>query len=277
MTTISHLSDLHLIEDGYRARSEADRRRLEFLTFGRNKDPKRRRLRAIAALRAAWETGADHLVITGDLTEDGVDAQFGVLAEVLDASPWPAARVTLVPGNHDAYAGDGAFERALAGPLARFAATSRPGAITVLANALLVAASTSTYQAYGRATGSITNEGFDAIARSAELASRTGRAAIVAMHHAPFGHAFAPLAWIDGLREHARMNALLAAHDALHVLHGHTHVERDLPVRPGGSPRVFSARAVVEGEGAIRRYEVRFGRVTPAREPVALPAYAVAV
>jgi 3',5'-cyclic-AMP phosphodiesterase len=276
MTTLSHVSDLHLIEDDYRARSEADRRRLEFLTFGRNKDPKRRRLKAIAALRAAWETGSDHLVVTGDLTEDGTDAQFGVLAEVLDASPWPASRVTLVPGNHDAYTDGGAFERAIDGPLARFAATSRPGAITVLGNALLVAVSTATHQAYGRAIGSIAPAGFEAIARSAELAAKTGRAAIVAMHHAPFGHAFAPLGWIDGLREHARMTALLGAHDSLHVLHGHTHVERDAPVRPGGSPRVFSARAVVEAEATARRYEVRFGRVSPAREHAFVPAYAVA-
>src|SRR5262249_50659231 len=151
-------------------------------TLGRNKDPKRRRLRAIAALRAAWETGADHLVVTGDLTEDGVDAQFGVLAEVLDASPWPAARVTLVPGNHDAYTDGAALARALRGPLARFAATSRPGAITVLGNALLVAVSTATPQAYGRAIGSITSAGFEAIARTAELATKTGRAAIAAMH-----------------------------------------------------------------------------------------------
>ncbi|HVY46234.1 MAG TPA: metallophosphoesterase [Minicystis sp.] len=277
MTTLAHVTDLHLIEDDYRSRAEPERRRLEVLTFGRKKDPKARRLRAAAALRAAWETGADHLVVTGDLTEDGVDAQFGVVAEVLDASPWPAPRVTLVPGNHDAYADGNAFERALDGPLARFAATSRPGAVTVLPGALLVAVSTSTAQSYGRATGSIRDAAFGAMARAAELAARTGRAAVIAMHHAPFGHAFAPLHWIDGLREHARMLELLRGHDALYVLHGHTHEARDAAVRAGGTPRVFSARAAVEDPGAARTYEARFGRLAPSVEPAGAARMRLAV
>ncbi|HEY4116822.1 MAG TPA: metallophosphoesterase, partial [Byssovorax sp.] len=196
MTLVAHVTDLHLVEDDYRARDDAARRRLELLTLGRKKDPKARRLRAIAAMRAAWDAGAEHLVVTGDLTEDGVDAQFAVVAEVLAASPWPAHRVTLVPGNHDAYADAGAFDRALDGPLARFAATSRAGAMTVLDGAVVVAASTAIAQTYPRAIGALDEAALASIERAAELAEAGGRVAIAAMHHAPFAHASALKRWI---------------------------------------------------------------------------------
>jgi hypothetical protein len=46
-------------------------------------------------------------------------------------------------------------------------------------------------------------------------------------------------------------------------LHGHTHVAADRPVRPGASPRIFSATAVVDGPAALRLYAVRHGRIWP--------------
>ncbi|MEO7327164.1 MAG: hypothetical protein ABI193_01210 [Minicystis sp.] len=69
--------------------------------------------------------------------------------------------------------------------------------------------------------------------------------------------------WIDGLKEHARLGTILAAHDHAHVLHGHTHTARDQGVRPGGVPRIFSAEAVVESASPLRLYELRQGRLWP--------------
>src|SRR5690348_1512783 len=112
MTRIAHLSDLHLLEDDLAARSLKERLRLSFLTFGRSIDAIARRARVARALQNAWEAEADHLVITGDVTEDGIESQFLVLADVLRESDWPAHRVTLVPGNHDAYAEEDAWSRA---------------------------------------------------------------------------------------------------------------------------------------------------------------------
>ena len=77
-------------------------------------------------------------MITGDLTEDGHLAQFEVLAELLAESRISPSRITLVPGNHDAYCEGGAFAEAMAGPLKAYAATSECGSPITLRDATLV-------------------------------------------------------------------------------------------------------------------------------------------
>jgi 3',5'-cyclic AMP phosphodiesterase CpdA len=98
MTILAHLSDLHLIERNHRQRQGLARQRLMFLSAGSPLEAEARMQRVAASLQAARRGGADHILITGDLTEDGVDSQFELLAEVLHASGIDPQRVTLVPG-----------------------------------------------------------------------------------------------------------------------------------------------------------------------------------
>ena len=99
MTLIAHISDLHLLEDTFHERTGAAWVRMQFLTFGKPRSPATRRLRVRRLLDRALRAHADHLVITGDLTEDGTLGQFESLAGVLQDSGWPPSPVTLVPGN----------------------------------------------------------------------------------------------------------------------------------------------------------------------------------
>src|SRR5437868_3871318 len=103
MATLAQLTDLHLLEDDFADRPFGPRARLSYLSFGRPLDPGERKERVAASLAEVRQSGVDHLLITGDLTEDGHMAQFEVLAELLADSKIPPERVTLVPGNHDAY------------------------------------------------------------------------------------------------------------------------------------------------------------------------------
>jgi 3',5'-cyclic-AMP phosphodiesterase len=263
MTQIAHLSDLHILEDGHKERQGAARRRLAYLTLGRPESPERRRWRAIHALREAHRTGAEHLVLTGDLTEDGVDEQFEILAEILQDSGFPPARVTLVPGNHDAYADGEAFTRALDGPLRAYRATSTMGAPVYLDGVVLLPMSTAFAQSVTRSAGAIEGIELEAAARAAEDSRLTGAALVIAMHHPPHRRSLSPIQWIDGLREHAEMSALLDRYDHAHVLHGHTHIARDRSVRPGAPPRIFSTEAVVESRAPLRLYRARHGRLWP--------------
>src|ERR1043166_2919751 len=121
MATIAQLTDLHLLEDDYAQRPFGPRARLSYLSFGRKLDPIERRERVATSLAEVRAKGADHLVITGDLTEDGDMAQFELLAELLAESRIPPERITLLPGNHAAYTEEGAYDAALAGPLKAYA------------------------------------------------------------------------------------------------------------------------------------------------------------
>ena len=142
MSILAHLSDLHLIERDHHRRRGLSRRRLQFLSFGAALDAEARLTRAVALLQQARRSGADHVLITGDLTEDGVDAQFEVLGEALHKSRLDPDCVTLVPGNHDGYADPGAFARAMHGPLRAFRRTSGEGALSVLPGAVIAPVST---------------------------------------------------------------------------------------------------------------------------------------
>src|SRR6266487_2641590 len=118
---IAHLSDFHLLEPDVRRRSVLERIRLGYLSLFRPLDAAARASRAARALVQARDTGFDHPVLSGDLTADGTPDQFEQVARVLLESRIDPAKVTLVPGNHDAYADPRAFERALEGPLRPFA------------------------------------------------------------------------------------------------------------------------------------------------------------
>lgn len=267
MTTIAHLTDFHLLEADHDRRRGAERWRLRYLSFGRPVDAAQRRRRALAALIEAWRSGADHLVLTGDLTEDGTPAQFEVLAAVLAESGWEPARVTLVPGNHDAYT-EGAWERALEGCLRPFAATSRQGTAVALPGAVVAAVSTAMMQPVTRSAGAIAARELSWIASLAADTRRSGDALVLAQHHPPLRHPIGAMQWLDGLINSAELMALLHEHDHLHVIHGHTHREHDAPVRSGAPPRIFCAQALVDGPSPLRLYRVRCGRLLSERARV---------
>lgn len=260
-----------MLEDGHDRRSGAMRWRLRYLSFGRELCAKERRRRALDALVRARMTEADHVVVTGDLTEDGVAAQFEALAEVLFESRISPERVTLVPGNHDLYDHGEAFSRALEGPLCAYAKTSRPGAVTELRDAIVVPVSTAVPLPVTRASGAIEEGTLARLARLAEDPHFAWKVVLSAQHHPPGRHAIAAWHWIDGLQAPEAMDALLARSERLHVLHGHAHRSTDRAVRAGASPRVFGAEAVVDGETTVRLYRATCGRLLPETD-VALAA-----
>jgi 3',5'-cyclic-AMP phosphodiesterase len=258
VTRIAHITDLHLVEHEYARRNASDRYRLRYLNTGRNIDPARRRAKAVAALRAAGQ--ADHVVVTGDLTEDGSPAQFEAVAEVLDEAGLDPERVTLVPGNHDLYTAANAFQRALEGPLRSYAAASEPGAAVDLGAVLVLPICTAVPQSFLRSAGVLH-------ARDAErislLARRKGTL-IVAQHHPPLGHGNPIRNWIDGLCNVAMSAALLALHAHMHVLHGHLHVATSHQI--DGHERaaqVHCAAAVLQSAAHVRFYEASADGFTP--------------
>ena len=255
MAIVAHLTDLHLVEDRYRERSWAERARLSCLSAGRALVPQDRRRRVARALANVKASGADHLVVTGDLTEDGTPAQFEVLGEVLAESRIAPERITLVPGNHDAYDSAENYAAALAGPLREYAATSTVVSPIALSDVTLLPVSTAFHQPPFRSAGTITPEHLASLGRI--LADRAfGAAPLLLVQHHPPGRHFVPLwQWFDGLLDHAAWAKLASRASNLHVLHGHTHRAVDRPIGRGEPARIFSARAVVDGENALRLYE----------------------
>jgi len=263
MTTIAHLTDLHLVEDGYRERPLRRRARLSYLSFGRPLAPRGRRERALSALAEARAANPDHLLLTGDLTEDGQPAQFEALAEVLAESRIAPERITLVPGNHDAYSSGHAFAEALAGPLKPFAETSRAGARIALRDATLVPVSTAFCQTVLRSAGGIDGDELTALIATAADPALAGKPLVFAQHHPPGRHYLGLMQWIDGIAEHRVLTELFARSPHLYVVHGHTHKAVNKSTVAGGAPRIFSAEAVVDSAAPLRLYEASASGLTP--------------
>ena len=258
---IAHLTDLHVLEDDAHTRRGADRVRLELLCNARPVDPRDRRERILRALRAAVATSPDHVCITGDLTEDGSDGQFEALAHLLAESGLSPEKVTLVPGNHDAYGDVTSYERALRGPLAPYRATSTPGTVLELEEVVLLPVSTVMAQPFVRAAGIVGD------ARRAELlcglrhGERVRKPTIVAMHHPVVEHTIGAWQWFDGLVDAREVSTLFAAHRGAHVLHGHWHRHTDLRIGDDVRLRAHGALAVADHPRPLRVYEIEDGRV----------------
>jgi 3',5'-cyclic AMP phosphodiesterase CpdA len=259
-TRIAHLSDVHMLDE---ARSDRFRARAydlstHFVSIGRPLDPIERRRKLKNGLRAAKQAGAHHFVISGDLTEMGTKAQYEALAETLhesDVEPW---RITLVPGNHDAYDSPTAWRDAMDGPLRPWAMSSarNPGAVVDIGSVCFLPIDVACHQPVTRSAGEISEAAIDAIEHRVMDSAFRHKPIVVVQHHPPYERS-AVMQWIDGLRGWARMMGLIERFPAVHVLHGHLHhvVSRVVGL---GRERIFGAPAIVDDPSdrpRVRLYE----------------------
>ncbi len=251
---VAHLSDVHALEPPGRYGWGT-----KFVSIGRKLDAVGRAQKLRRALALAKESGADHFVISGDLTELGTPAQFESFAATVHEAAISPERVTLVPGNHDLYTAHDAWQKALVGPLRAFAEASAgaPGVVVDRGEAVFLPLDLTMYQSVARSGGNFSDGAASALGRRLADPSFARRALVVVQHHPPFTHPTV-WQWIDGLRGATQLMAMLSVHAHVQVLHGHLHhlVDRIIGY---GKKRVFGAPAVVddlEGEPRVRVYDV---------------------
>ena len=268
---IAHLSDLHLLDrKSARPRNACGsllERGMTSAGPAAALGPKVRLERLTAALGAARDAGAAHLVISGDLTASGSRAEMETLAQALHEARLDPDRVTLVPGNHDVDTHREAWSLAMAGPLARFRRASAGAEPKILerARVFLIPLDVTRQQSFPFAAGELTTLAADALERRVREVSGRGKPVVLAMHHSPFS--LTPEGWnaLHGLRGAERIVDLLKRYPDLHVLHGHLREESDHSVDPR-RPRVFSAAAVVDDHPRhprVRIYEALGSSLRP--------------
>jgi Icc protein len=251
---IAHLSDVHMLDE-----RGAHNLSVKFLSLGRPLDGRERVRKFQRAVLAAKRAEADHFVISGDLTELGTPAQYELFANELHDSGLAPERVTLVPGNHDAYSSGEAWKRALEGPLRAYAtgAAGEPGRVVDRGDVIFLPIDVACSQPIARSAAELTTENADALEKRLQDPAFAHQAVVVVQHHQPFRHARTAWQWWDGLRGHARLMDLLGRYRCVSLLHGHMHKVVDRLVGLGKS-RVFGAPAIVEDEDVprVRLYEV---------------------
>jgi len=280
---VAHLSDVHLLDARTGTRQARYKLATKFVSLGRAIDPTFRARNLARALELAKTSRADHVVISGDLTEVGEQAEYEYFAEVLHDSKLPAESITLVPGNHDAYTEQG-WKKALDGPLRPFASSSagtqdEAGKVVVRGPLALLPIDTSLFQNIAWSGGLFTPPMAAAIdKRMNEDRTLRDKAVALVVHHPPFHpHRLPIVRWLDGLRGATSVLDLLARHPRLQLLHGNLHRmldrivtgERRIAKLEGGDietravTRLFGAPATCDGSddkpARIRLYDVKDG------------------
>jgi 3',5'-cyclic AMP phosphodiesterase CpdA len=221
--TLAHLSDPHLPPlPAPRFTELMNKRALGYLNWSRNRHKYHRR-EVLDALVADLKAQApDHIAVTGDLVNLALKAEFAPAARWLQDIGSPA-RVTAIPGNHDAYvrATSRCFGEIFADYLrsdagaqnARFPSLRRRGPLALIS--LSSAVPTPPFFA----TGTLGPDQLDALTGlldrlSAELTFR-----VLLVHH--------PLrsdSHIKRLTDAADLLGILRRHGVQLILHGHDHV-----------------------------------------------------
>ena len=217
---LAHLSDFHLL-----APRDRPDWRLRWIAAGRPLDADARYARAVRALRHA--SGADLVVLTGDLTESGSVAQFRTFADALAEAQLDPDQVVFLPGNHDRYGPPLAWEGAFDGPLARFPHVARGarGVFLQRQGLHLAAIDVTRAQGFLRSTGFFTHHAREHLARSLRLVDDAKHHAVVALHHPPHRHPVRAWHWVNGLDGTEDLFASLGARPRS-LLHGHVHQDR---------------------------------------------------
>jgi len=251
MFRVAHLSDLHATPARAAFGPLLGKRLLGWLSWQLRRRHAHQPRVLDALLADLAREAPEQIVVTGDLTNVAGEEEFPAARRWLERIG-PPARVSLVPGNHDAYVavpcarGVGLWREYIGsdaqGEAAR--AGAAPGeypAVRVRGPLAIVGVCSARPTPLFLATGRV---GAAQLARlEAGLASlaRAGLFRLVLIHHPPQPGAVSSR---RALRDAAALRGVLARAGAELVLHGHTHRTRvDAVPGPGGPIPVVGARS----------------------------------
>ncbi len=257
MFVLAHLSDPHLPPlPPLRPSRLLNKRALGFLNWKRKRGSIHRADVLEALVRDLKTQAFDHLAVTGDLVNLGLEAEFAAARAWLERLGAPDT-VTLVPGNHDIYVqetaqhAEEAWEAYARGDAREpFPFVRRRDGVALIG--VCSALPTPLFMATGRI-------GAEQLARLESLLAMTGREGLfraVLIHHPPFsGLSIYQKRLIDA----ADLRAVLRRQGAELLIHGHHHVrsvqwlEGPRPIPAVGVP---SASATPKGSDEPAAYHL---------------------
>jgi 3',5'-cyclic AMP phosphodiesterase CpdA len=258
--TLAHLSDPHLAPlPAPRLRDLAGKRALGYLNWKRNRQKVHKRDVLDMLVSDMQAQVPDHIAITGDLVNLALEAEFAPSRAWLESVGTPD-RVTVIPGNHDAYvrATQHRFEQAWGNYLwgddapdggPTFPSLRRRGPLA------LVSVSSAVPTPPLMATGRLGRDQLEALERMLTRLAAEQAFRVLLIHH--------PLrsqSHIKRLTDSSDLLAVVRRHGVELILHGHDHVHSTIWAEgPTGSiPAIGvpSASAVAHGRYPAAAYNL---------------------
>jgi 3',5'-cyclic AMP phosphodiesterase CpdA len=234
MFRLAHISDTHVLSpEGVHWRELLFNKRI---TGWANTMLRRGRVHRRRYLEAVLDAAsrADHLVVTGDVTNLALESEYREARRLFDRGAGPA-ETSIVPGNHDLYlpsiSREGRFERhfgafaqsELPELRARVAAGSFPF-VRLRGPAAIIGLSSGVPRPPFIAAGYLGHAQLQALSAILEHPEVTRRVPVVLVHHPPVDSRNRLLRLRDGLADAAPLRAVLARLSRGLVLFGHLHV-----------------------------------------------------
>jgi 3',5'-cyclic AMP phosphodiesterase CpdA len=234
MFRLAHISDTHVLSpEGVHWRELLFNKRITGWANTRLRRGRVHRRRYLEAVLDA-ASRADHLVVTGDVTNLALESEYREARRLFDRGAG-AAEISIIPGNHDLYlpsiSREGRFERHF-GPFvrselpelgARVAAGFYPF-VRLRGPAAIIGLSSAVPRPPFIAAGSLGHAQLQALGAILEHPEVTRRVPVVLVHHPPVDSRNRLLRVRDGLADAAPLRRFLATLSRGLVLFGHLHV-----------------------------------------------------
>lgn len=263
---IAHFSDLHLLSlEGVPASRFLNKRFTGWmnLRLKRGSIHRAEYVRAIAREIAA--RNVEHVVVTGDLTNLALEAEFELVRELFERDlGLDPSMISVVPGNHDLYTRgamrsrrfEGFFGSWLKGDLPELAVDTDAGRFPLVKlrdRVAIVSLSSAVPRLPLVAAGELGQAQLLALRRVLVHPDVSSRSLVLAVHH-PAVHGWSRMkVHVEGLRDADALIAELQAVSRGLLLHGHLHrrIQRKLPTQGGHIVQVGATSASLhhhEGE-----------------------------
>jgi 3',5'-cyclic AMP phosphodiesterase CpdA len=288
MFRVAHISDLHVLAPGginWRA-ILFNKRITGYINLVLRRGRVHRRAYLEAVLHAA-SRNADHLVVTGDITNMALESEFMEARSLLDE----AARrieVTVVPGNHDIYLPPvfrqrrfqhhfGRFLRSDLPQLALDLPAGRYPCVKLRGSVAIVALSSGVPRPPFVSEGYLGREQLAALVGVLAYPEVKRRTPVVLLHHPPVDRRIRLAQLRDGLSDAAALRRILGTLTRGLVLFGHLHrrVRCQLPTATGALDVVGASGAALDHDfpsvrAGLNRYDVRSDGTVATIEALAL-------
>ncbi|MBI2212635.1 MAG: metallophosphoesterase [Acidobacteria bacterium] len=266
MFRIAHVSDLHVLSPlGFEWRKAIFNKRI---TGYANLLLKRKRVfrrdLLVAALEAA-AAAADHVVVTGDITNLSLESEYEEARTLLDEVA-RRVEVTVVPGNHDVYLRTIHHERRFPHHFGTFLKSDLPELALELASgafpcmklrgpAAIIALSSAVPRPPFVAAGLVGDPQLAALGKALRHPEVARRTPVVLLHHPPVDDRPTRKQKRDGLVDGAELRETLGALARGLVLFGHLHMRthRTLPTSTGALDIVSSSGGALDHDDPMIR------------------------
>ncbi len=289
MFRIAHVSDLHVLSP-HRVewrRILVNKRITGYANLVAHRARVYRREYLLAVLSAA-AAGADHVVVTGDITNLSLEREFEEARALLDGVA-RNVEVTVVPGNHDVYLPSvhvarrfphhfGAFLRSDLPELAREMETGAFPCVKLRGPVAIIAHSSAVPRPPFVASGRLGATQLAALEQVLAHPEVTRRTPVVLVHHPPVDDRIRLRVLRDGLVDAERLRAALALLARGLVLFGHLHVRvrRPVPTAPGDLEAIAASGAALDNPNPAVRAGFNAYAIEDDGRLVAVEAHVVA-